>query len=86
MSIDLLPFSASAPESSGAGSRHRGSGPTLTLPLELTPVHAAFEPSMSGTVHIDEGGNMGADTGSVTVSQLRAAVVPASGCILTITF
>jgi hypothetical protein len=79
MNIDLLPFSAFAAESSGAVSRDIGRGPTLTLPLELTPVHPAFEPAMSGSVSIDE-------TACMPAPLLRAAVVPASGPALTITF
>lgn len=79
MNIDLLPFSAFAPEASGAVPRHLGGGPTLTLPLELTPVHAPFEPAMSGSVSIDE-------TACIAAPLLRACVVPADGPILTITF
>jgi hypothetical protein len=79
MTIDLLPFPAFSPESSVAVSRHLGGGSTLTLPLELTPVHPAFEPAMSGDVSIDE-------TACTAAQMLRAAVVPADGPILTITF
>ncbi|MDP3761656.1 MAG: hypothetical protein Q8R01_14195 [Ramlibacter sp.] len=78
MNIDLLPFSAFALESSGAASRH-GEAHTLTLRLDLTPVHPAFAPAMGGSVGID-----GAACGPAPV--LRAAVVPAVGPVLTITF
>jgi hypothetical protein len=81
MNIDLLPFSAFAPESSGAVSREIGGGPTLTLPLELTPVHPGFEPAMSGSVSVSIDG-----TACMSAPLLRAAVVPADGPVLTITF
>lgn len=79
MNIDLLPFSAFALESSGAASRHVGEAHTLTLRLDLAPVHAAFEPAMSGSVSVDA-----IDCGAAR--RLRAAVVPAAGPVLTITF
>ena len=42
MNIDLLPISAFVLESSGAAWRPIGGGHTLTLRLDLTPVHPAF--------------------------------------------
>jgi len=78
MNIDLLPFSAFALESSGAASRHAGEAHTLTLRPELAPVHPAL-PAMGGSVSIG-----GAACGPAPV--LRAAVVPAAGPVLTITF
>jgi len=53
MNIDLLPFSAFALESSGAASHAAREAHTLTLPLDLVPVHAAFEPAMSGSISIE---------------------------------
>ena len=79
MNIDLLPFSAFVLESSGAVGQAVRDGHTLTLPLELMPVHAAFEPAMSGTVSVDA-------AQACVVQPLRAAVVPAAGTALTITF
>jgi hypothetical protein len=79
MNIDLLPFSAFVLESSGAAAQTAHEAHTLTLPLDLVPVHAAFEPAMSGTVSIDA-------AQVCAVNPLRAAVVPAGGPVLTITF
>ena len=79
MNIDLLPFSAFLLESSGAAAQAVREAHTLTLPLDLVPVHAAFEPAMSGTISIDA-------AQACTVTPLRAAVVPAGGKVLTITF
>jgi hypothetical protein len=79
MNIDLLPFSAFVLESSGAASQAVRDGHTLTLPLELMPVHAAFEPAMSGTISIGM-------AQACAIKPLRAAVVPAGGTVLTITF
>ena len=79
MNIDLLPFSAFALESSGPASRQVGEGDTLTLRLDLTPVHTAFEPAMGGSVSIDAAG---CDAAPLR----RAAVVPADGPVVTITF
>lgn len=76
MNIDLLPFSAFALESSGPAARALSDAQTLTLQLDLVPVHAAFEPAMGGSVSVGPGA-----TGS-----LRAQVVPAAGPVLTITF
>ncbi|ROZ79550.1 hypothetical protein [Ramlibacter sp. WS9] len=79
MNIDLLPFSAFVLESSGTAAQAIRDAHTLTLPLELVPVHAAFEPAMSGTVSIDLAAREAAEP-------LHAAVVPARGAVLTITF
>lgn len=79
MNIDLLPFSAFVLESSGTAAQAVRDAQTLTLPLELMPVHAAFEPAMSGTVTLDA-------AQACAVQPLRAAVVPAGGTVLTITF
>jgi hypothetical protein len=78
MNIDLLPFSAFALESSAGASRHVGESHTLTLRLELAPAHPAFEPAMNGSASVDAA----ADPAPL----LRAAVVPAPGPVLTITF
>ena len=78
MNIDLLPFSAFVLESSGSAAQAARDAHTLTLPLELVPVHAAFEPAMSGTVSFD--------LALEATEPLRAAVVPVCGAALTITF
>ena len=79
MNIDLLPFSAFLLESSGATAQGVREAHTLTLPLELMPVHAAFEPAMSGTISIDS-------AQACAATPLHAGVVPAGGAVLTITF
>jgi hypothetical protein len=79
MNIDLLPFSAFALESSAGASRYVGEAHTLTLRLELAPAHPAFEPAMSGSIGFD---GLAAEPPPL----LRAAVVPAGGPVLTITF
>jgi hypothetical protein len=78
MNIDLLPFSAFALESSGTAAQADRDAHTLTLPLELVPVHAAFEPAMSGTISVG--------LAREAAEPLHAAVVPARGAVLTITF
>ncbi|MDB5872860.1 MAG: hypothetical protein JWQ07_2302 [Ramlibacter sp.] len=78
MDIDLLPFSAFALESAGAPALAGGEAQTLTLPLGLL-VDPSYEP-MGGSLSID---------GAATVHwahSLRAAVVPADGKALSITF
>ena len=78
MNIDLLPFSAFALQSCGQASQRAGEAQTLTLQLALAPVHSSYEP-MSGR----------ASTNQAFVhcgNSLRAAVVPAEGSVLTITF
>ncbi len=79
MNIDLLPFSAFVLESSGTAAQAARDAQTLTLPLELVPVHAAFEPAMSGTVSV-------CSSSIEAAVPLHAAVVPARGAALTITF
>ena len=78
MNIDLLPFSAFALESSGAAARAISDSQTLTLQLGLTPVHAAFDAAMSGSI------SLGSEAGAA--GSLRAQVVPVAGPVLTITF
>jgi hypothetical protein len=76
MNIDLLPFSAFALESYGATAPSRGEQHTLTLELALA-VHSAHE-AMSGSVSTNQ---------IFTAARpLRAAVLPAGGAALTITF
>jgi hypothetical protein len=77
MNIDLLPFTAFALESLGPSAPGRGDGHTLTLQLALAPVHSSHEP-MSGSV--------GASQAFPCATPLRAAVLPAEGPVLTITF
>jgi hypothetical protein len=76
MNIDLLPFTAFALQS--CGQAPAGDGQTLTLQPQLESDHSSHEP-MSGTASIlqvfGHSGNL-----------LRAAVVPADGPVLTITF
>jgi hypothetical protein len=77
MNIDLLPFSAFALESYGAAAPSRGELHTLTLELALAPVHSSHE-AMSGSVSTNQ---------IFTAARpLRAAVLPADGAALTITF
>ena len=78
MNIDLLPITAFALQSCGQAAQGVGEARTLTLQLALDPVHSSHEP-MSGRASINQAfvhsGNL-----------LRAAVVPAEGPVLTITF
>lgn len=78
MNIDLLPFSAFDPKSSCAASRPIGEGPTLTLRLDLGPIHPAFD-AMSGSASVDE-------FSCLRVVGLHAGVVPVEDVALTITF
>ena len=78
MNIDLPPISAFFLESPATAWRPIGRGHTLTLRLDPTPVHPAFG-AMSGNVCVDE-------TACAWAPGLRAAVVPADGPALTITF
>jgi hypothetical protein len=78
MNIDLLPFTAFALESCGTAGQVAAASQTLTLELELGPVHPLLEP-MHGTVGKFEA------LGPV-FEPLRAAVVPACSDPLTITF
>ena len=77
MNIDLLPFTAFALESCGTPEPARGNFHTLTLQLALTPVHSSREP-MSGSAS--------ANQAFACATPLRAAVLPADGRALTITF
>jgi hypothetical protein len=79
MNIDLLPFAAFALESSGMADRPCGEPHTLTLRLARPSLHSSFGPPMSGKVRIEE----------IPVpceGVLHAAVLPADGPGLTITF
>ena len=77
MNIDLLPFSAFALESYGTTAPSRGDMHTLTLELALAAVHSPNK-GMSGRITTRQ---------SVPgISSLRAAVLPADGTALTITF
>ena len=78
MNIDLLPFTAFALESCGTTGHVAAASQTLTLELELGPVHALAEP-MHGTV----GKSLPLEPMFHT---LHAAVVPACSNALTITF
>ncbi len=78
MNIDFLPFPAFALESCSPAALARGNGKTLTLQLALAAVHAHGEPM---------GGSATANEALVYCPNLlRAAVVPAEGQALTITF
>ena len=75
MNIDLLPFSAFALESCRTAAPARGDNHTLTMQLALAPAPAAtYE-------HLTDAGRMLA-----CAAPLRAAVLPADGTALTITF
>ena len=76
MNIDLLPFSAFALESYGTTAPSRGDMHTLTLELALA-VHSPHK-GMSGSISTRQ--TLAAAT------SLRAAVLPADGGALTITF
>ena len=78
MNIDLLPFSAFALESYGATAPSRGDMHTLTLELALAAVHSPRK-GMSGSITTTKQPVPG-------TSSLRAAVLPADGSALTITF
>ena len=78
MNIDLLPFSAFALESCRPAASARGDHHTLTLQLALAPVAAAPCEPMAGTA--------GAGQVAACLAPLRAAVLPADGSALTITF
>jgi hypothetical protein len=76
MNIDLLPFTAFALESVAAAAPGRSEGHTLTLQLAL-PVRSSREP-MSG--------NATTSREFASATPLRAAILPADGSALTITF
>jgi hypothetical protein len=78
MNIDLLPFTAFALESSGTAAPSRGEFHTLTLQLALSALHSSHEP-MAGSISAKP-------ASAATAHPLRAAVRPADGTPLTITF
>ena len=77
MNIDLLPFNAFALESYGPAAPSRGDSHTLTLELALATVHSSRE-IMSGSASTGEA--------PAEATPLRAAVLPADGTPITITF
>ena len=77
MNIDLLPFSAFALESCGAGAV-AADGHTLTLPLALTPVPEEFGPRMDGLLSI---GGFECEDGAQS-----AAILAVPSLNLTLTF
>ena len=79
MNIDLLPFAAFALESSAGQGRPGGEPNTLTLRLAPPKLMSSYGPPMSGSASIET-----LSPGSAGV--LRAAVLPAEGPGLTITF
>jgi hypothetical protein len=79
MPTDLLPFSAFALESTGSPAHEMGESQTLTLCLAVKPLHTRYAEQMSGTLALSS--ECFEDEGS-----LRAAVVPADGAPLTLTF
>jgi len=79
MNIDLLPLAAFALETSGANARPCPELHTLTLRL-ARPAHlSSYESPMSGQARIE-------DSPLPSESVLRAAILPAEGAGLTITF
>ena len=78
MTTDVLPLSDFALESWGPVIQARGDGKTLTLRLALDPMHSSLEP-MNGSASANQSLVYSAEL-------LRAAVVPADGEALTITF
>jgi hypothetical protein len=80
MNIDHLPFAAFALESAAGRERHGGRPHTLTLRLNRpTLLASSYGAPMSGSVEI-------VASGLLSKSLLRAAIVPAEGPGLTITF
>jgi hypothetical protein len=80
MNIDLLPFAAFALESSGRTAQPRAERHTLTLWLARPALDSSYDsPPMSGRVRIG-------DVPPASENLLRAAVLPADGPGLTITF
>jgi hypothetical protein len=78
MNIDLLPFAAFALESSGMTEPPRGEPHTLTLRLARS-MNSSFGPPMSGKARMED----------IPVRRevaLHAAILPADGAGLTITF
>ena len=79
MDLDLLPFTTSPQESLGPATPPRGDGKTLTLQLAMAAVHSSGD-TMSGSATANESLVYGSS------NLLSAAVVPAEGKALTITF
>jgi hypothetical protein len=80
MNIDLLPFAAFALQSSGQTAQARLGQHTLTLRLARPAVDSSYEsPPMSGRASIE-------DVPLPSEGVLRAAILPADGPGLTITF
>ena len=77
MNIDLLPFSAFALESCQTPAPARGANHTLTLQLALAPVPSSYDATNDIA---------GASQALACGAPLRAAVLPADGSALTITF
>jgi len=77
MNIDLLPFNGFALESYGPTPPSRGEAHTLTLELALATVRSS-RGIMSGSVTTKKA--------SADTTPLRAAVLPADGTAITITF
>ena len=81
MNIDLLPFAAFALESSGHSVPPGVERHTLTLRLNRPALDSSYDsPPMSGNARIEEG------AAPPSEGILRAAVLPADGPGLTITF
>ena len=78
MNIDLPPFTAFALESCGTAGQVAAAAQTLTLQLEIGPLHPLLEP-MAGTASVH-------CASEPSFQPLRAAVVPAGGDPLTLTF
>ena len=78
MNIDLLPFSSFALESCAPAAGKRLEAQTLTLALAITPRGVSQEP-MSGKASTNQ-------KARASQNVLRAAVVPADGSALTLTF
>ena len=79
MNLDHLPFAAFALESSAGREHHGGRPHTLTLRLVRPHLLAPYAVLMSGSVDIDA-------SGPSSEGSLRAAILPAEGQGLTITF
>lgn len=77
MNTDMPAFSAFALESYRSTGHAGGDCQTLTLALAIAPLHTAHEPM---------GGNARAGVPVDGENMLRAAVLPAEGPVLTLTF
>lgn len=78
MNIDMLPFTAFALESCSLPAQAGGNARTLTLQLARPPRDCFYEP-MAGHASTNQSFDYRSNV-------LRAAVVPAEGPVLTITF